>query len=137
MSDAAGPGFPGLIGSAALHGGSCRLASFPLCRYRQHIIAFHEDRIAVRYEVLPIPCHKQDEGICPYILQALAEAVDLNIIAVDQESKAGVYTVNVPKYADSTEEQRRNRVMPDITWEALLSGAIHQVKTKGVLRVSL
>mgnify|MGYP001537763115 FL=1 len=70
-------------------------------------------------------------------LQALAEAVDLNIIAVDQESKAGVYTVNVPKYADSTEEQRRNRVMPDITWEALLSGAIHQVKTKGVLRVSL
>lgn len=81
-----------------------------------------------------------DDGfgfISTAVLQALAEAVDLNIIAVDQESKAGVYTVNVPKYADSTEEQRRNRVMPDITWEALLSGAIHQVKTKGVLRVSL
>lgn len=81
-----------------------------------------------------------DDGfgfIATAVLQALAEAVDLNIIAVDQESKAGVYTVNVPKYADSTEEQRRNRVMPDITWEALLSGAIHQVKTKGVLRVSL
>ena len=81
-----------------------------------------------------------DDGfgfISTAVLQALAEAVDLNIIAVDQESRAGVYTVVVPKYADSTEEQRRNRVMPDITWEALLSGAIHQVKTKGVLRVSL
>ena len=75
--------------------------------------------------------------IATAVLQALAEAVDNNIIAVDPESKSGVYTVTIPKYADSTEEQRRNRVMPDITWEALLSGAIHQVKTKGVLRASL
>lgn len=71
------------------------------------------------------------------VLQALDEAVDLNIIARDSESKAGVYTVVIPKYEDSTDEQRRNRVMPDITWEALLSGAVHQVKTKGVLRASL
>ncbi|MEG1562533.1 MAG: DUF3383 family protein [Bacteroides sp.] len=71
------------------------------------------------------------------VLQALAEAVDLNIIAVDTESKTGVFTVTIPKYADSTEEQRRGRTMPDITWEALLSGAIHQVKSKGVLRATL
>jgi hypothetical protein len=71
--------------------------------------------------------------------QALAEAADEdhNIIARDAETKAGVFTINIPKYAETTEEQRRNRVMPDITWEALLSGAVHQVKTKGVLRVSL
>lgn len=70
-------------------------------------------------------------------LQALSEADDLNIIARDQESCAGIFTVNIPKYSESTEEQRRNRVMPDITWEALLAGAIHRVKTKGVLRASL
>lgn len=71
--------------------------------------------------------------------QALAEAADEDhsIIARDAETRAGVFTINIPKYADSTDEQRRNRVMPDITWEALLSGAVHQVKTKGVLRVSL
>lgn len=71
--------------------------------------------------------------------QALAEAADEdhNIIARDPETRAGVFTINIPKYADSTDEQRRNRVMPDIIWEALLSGAVHQVKTKGVLRVSL
>ena len=73
------------------------------------------------------------------VLQALSEAADEdhNIVARDQESKAGIFTVNIPKYADSTEEQRRNRVMPDITWEALLCGAVHQVKTKGVLRATL
>ena len=81
-----------------------------------------------------------DDGfglIATAVLQALAEAVDNNIIARDPESKSGVFTVVIPKYADSTEEQRRNRVMPDITWEALLSGAVHRVKTKGVLRASL
>ena len=71
------------------------------------------------------------------VLQALSEAVDLGIIAKDPESNTGVFTVTIPKYAESTEEQRRNRVMPDITWEALLAGAIHQVKSKGVLRASL
>lgn len=77
--------------------------------------------------------------IATAVLQALSEAADEdhNIIARDQESKAGIFTVNIPKYADSTEAQRRNRVMPDITWEALLCGAVHQVKTKGVLRTTL
>ncbi len=81
-----------------------------------------------------------DDGfglVATAVLQALAEATDLGIIARDSESKKGVFTVNIPKYAESTEEQRRNRVMPDITWEALLAGAIHQVKTKGALRASL
>jgi hypothetical protein len=71
------------------------------------------------------------------VLQALAEAVDLGIIAKDPESNTGVYTVTIPKYAESTEDQRRNRTMPDILWEALLAGAIHQVKSKGALRASL
>lgn len=91
--------------------------------------------------LLENPNVNYDDGgfglIATAVLQALAEAVDHNIIARDPESKAGVYTVVIPKYADSTEDQRRSRVMPDITWEALLSGAVHQVKTKGVLRASL
>ena len=71
------------------------------------------------------------------VLQALAEAVDYNIVARNSESRAGIYTVNIPKYSESTEEQRSNRVMPDITWEAQLAGAVHQVKVKGALRTSL
>lgn len=77
--------------------------------------------------------------IATAVLQALSEAADEDhsIIARDQETKAGIFTVHIPKYSESTETQRRNRVMPDITWEALLCGAVHQVKTKGVLRASL
>ncbi len=83
-----------------------------------------------------------DDGfglVATAVLQALAEAADEshNIVARDQKSKSGIFTVNIPKYAESTEEQRRNRIMPDITWEALLAGAVHQVKTKGALRASL
>lgn len=71
------------------------------------------------------------------VLQALSEAVDLGIIAKDPEKRTGVFSVEIPKYEESTEEQRASRVMPNITWEALLAGAIHQVKTKGVLKASL
>ena len=71
------------------------------------------------------------------VVQALAEATDLGIIARDNESKSGIFEVSIPKYSESTEEQRANRVMPDIPWEARLAGSIHQVKSKGVLRVSL
>ena len=77
------------------------------------------------------------QALLSLLRQAEAADVDHNIVARDQESKAGIFTVNIPTYAESTEEQRRNRVMPDITWEALLCGAVHQVKTKGVLRASL
>ena len=83
-----------------------------------------------------------DDGfglVATAVLQALAEAADEdhNIVARDPESKSGIFTVNIPKWSESTDEQRRNRVMPDITWEAQLSGAIHQVKSKGALRVSI
>lgn len=83
-----------------------------------------------------------DDGfglVATAVLQALAEASDEdhNIVARDQESKSGIFTVNIPKWADSTDEQRRNRVMPDITWEAQLAGAVHQVKSKGALRVAI
>lgn len=77
--------------------------------------------------------------IATAVLQTLAEASDSdhNIVAIDQESKSGIYSVTIPKWSESTDDQRRNRVMPDILWEAQLAGAIHQVKTKGRLSVSL
>jgi hypothetical protein len=65
------------------------------------------------------------------------EAVKHGIIAVDQESRAGIYTVSIPKWEDATEEQRRKRIMPDIPWEAQLTGAVHSVKVKGILSVEL
>lgn len=71
------------------------------------------------------------------VFQALNHAAELGIIATDPESGRAVYTVHVPKEADATDEQRKNRVMPDITWEAQLEGAVHAVKVKGTLRATL
>lgn len=71
------------------------------------------------------------------VFRALNKATELGIIATDPESKQGVFTVNVPKRADATEEQVKSRTMPDITWEAELEGAVHNVKVKGTLRATL
>ena len=61
----------------------------------------------------------------------------LHIIATDPEDDTGVYTVVIPKRADATDEQARNRQMPDIKWSAQLEGAVHSVKVNGTLRVTL
>ena len=71
------------------------------------------------------------------VFSALNRAVDLHIIAKDPEDGVGVYTVTVPKRKDATDEQARNRVMPDIEWEAQLEGAVHSVKVRGTLSVTL
>lgn len=71
------------------------------------------------------------------VFSALNRAVDLSIIARDPDDGTGVYTVVIPKRAEATDEQVRNRIMPDIVWEAQLEGAIHGAKVRGTLRVTL
>lgn len=71
------------------------------------------------------------------VIDAMNAAVDNDIIAEDQETGSGSYTVSIPRWEDSTDDQRRNRVMPDITWEAQLTGAVHSAKVKGTLSVEL
>ena len=81
-----------------------------------------------------------DEGFAMVgagVYQALNKAVDNEIIALDPESNKGVFTVVIPKRSAATDEQARNREMPDITWEAQLEGAVHSAKVKGVLRATL
>lgn len=81
-----------------------------------------------------------DEGFAMVgagVYQALNKAVDNEIIALDPESNKGVYTVVIPKRSAATDEQARDRQMPDITWEAQLEGSVHSVKVKGVLRATL
>lgn len=71
------------------------------------------------------------------VFSALNRAVDLHIVAKDPESEVGIYTVKIPKRADATDEQIRKRQMPNIEWEALLEGAVHGAKVRGVLSVTL
>lgn len=71
------------------------------------------------------------------VFETLDKAADYAIIAVNQESGAGIYNVTVPKRSEATDKQVASRQMPDIKWEAQLGGAVHGVKIKGTLKVSL
>ena len=61
------------------------------------------------------------------VFAALNRAVELHIIATDPEDDTGVYTVVIPKRADATDEQARNRQMPTSSgvpsWRALFTAS--------------
>lgn len=81
-----------------------------------------------------------DEGfslIAGAVFATLNRATELGIIATDPENDAGIFTVNVPRRADATDDEARSRRMPDVVWEALLEGAVHSVKVTGTLRATL
>jgi hypothetical protein len=71
------------------------------------------------------------------VFKALNRATDLGIIARNPESGLGVYVVSLPSRASASDEMAALRRMPDISWDALLEGAVHGVKTSGRLRVNL
>ena len=79
-----------------------------------------------------------DQGftmVAEQVIAALDEAVANGVIL--KQDGSGAYTVTIPRRADATEEQARNRIMPPIPWEATLRGGVHGVKVTGVLTVSL
>ena len=71
------------------------------------------------------------------VFETLDQAADYGIIAKDPGSGAGIYQVTVPKRSRATDEQAAARQMPDILWEAQLSGAVHGIRVQGILKVSL
>lgn len=71
------------------------------------------------------------------VFRTLNRAVQYGIIASDSDSGTGIYRISIPSRSTATEEQIRNRIMPDITWEAQLEGAVHGIMTRGVLKVNL
>jgi hypothetical protein len=75
--------------------------------------------------------------IASAVYSVLNQAVTLGIIARDIALGRGIYNVYVPRRADATDDQSRERRMPDVTWEAQLDGAVHKVKVKGTLRATL
>lgn len=79
-----------------------------------------------------------DDGfaaIAGVVIAALDDAVDNGIIM--KQNGKGCYNVVIPKRADATDEQARNRVIPPIEWEATVRGGVHGVKVTGTLTVAL
>lgn len=81
-----------------------------------------------------------DEGFTKVgnaVYDVFDKATENNIIASDEETKMGLYTIELPKRSEATDEQARDREMPQIKWKAQLTGAVHGVEVNGTLTVSL
>lgn len=67
--------------------------------------------------------------------ETLREAANLGIIAKDATGTA-IYTVTMPELNDISDNDKANRVLPDIPWTAVIEGAIESITVNGVLTLS-
>ena len=66
----------------------------------------------------------------------LENAIKKGVIAPDPDKFDGEpYLVQVPKVADVSANDKGNRLLPDITWQATLAGAIHRVTIQGRVEI--
>ncbi len=61
------------------------------------------------------------------------QAVTREVIAT--EDGEALWTIDAPRRQDVPTNTRANRVLPDINFDAVVAGAIHEVEVSGVLRV--
>lgn len=64
----------------------------------------------------------------------LQSAFDNGMIAEDEEGQP-LYSVTAPSILDISPVDRANRVLPDVRFEFQLSGAVHKVRIRGVIRL--
>ena len=68
------------------------------------------------------------------IRTTLQQATTLGIVARGDDG-AGLFTVRAPRREEVDPNDRANRILPDVYWDAILAGAIHRVRVSGVVRV--
>ena len=68
------------------------------------------------------------------IRSTLQQATALGIIARADDG-TGLFTVQAPRREDVDPNDRANRILPDVYWDAILAGAVHRVRVTGVVRV--
>src|SRR5690606_7495609 len=68
------------------------------------------------------------------IKTTLQQATALGLIARNDDG-TGLFTVRAPRREDIDPNDRANRILPDVYWDAVLAGAVHRVRVTGVVRV--
>lgn len=67
--------------------------------------------------------------------ETLREAANQGIIAKDAAGTAQ-YTVTMPELDDISDNDKANRILPDIPWRAVIEGAVEAINVNGVLTLS-
>lgn len=68
------------------------------------------------------------------IKTTLQQATGMGIVARGADG-SGLFSVHAPRREDVDPNDRANRILPDVFWDAVLAGAIHRVEVRGVVRV--
>src|SRR5690606_1327933 len=68
------------------------------------------------------------------IKTTLQQATALGIVARADDG-TGLLTVRAPRREDVDHNDRENRILPDVYWDAVLAGAVQRVRDTGVVRV--
>src|SRR5690606_15004798 len=68
------------------------------------------------------------------IRTTLQQATALGIVARADDG-TGLFVVRAPRREDVDPNDRANRILPDVYWDAVLAGAVHRVRVTGVVRV--
>lgn len=68
------------------------------------------------------------------IRATLQQATNMGIVARGDDG-TGLFTVRAPRREEIDPNDRANRILPDVHWDAILAGAVHRVRVSGVVRV--
>lgn len=68
------------------------------------------------------------------IRTTLKEATNRELVARGSDG-SGIFVVHAPRREEIDPNDRANRILPDVHWDATLAGAVHNVKVSGVVRV--
>ncbi|NMB25457.1 MAG: DUF3383 domain-containing protein [Firmicutes bacterium] len=68
------------------------------------------------------------------IRTTLKQGTGLGLIARGDDG-TGLFEVRAPRREDIDPNDRANRILPDVNWDAIVAGAVHNVKVNGVVRV--
>lgn len=84
-----------------------------------------------------IPFTNAGVGIIEAQIRATLElAIRMGLLAPDPEKFDGEpYEVNVPLVSEVSANDKGNRLLPDITWQATLAGAVHKVIIQGRVEI--
>lgn len=68
------------------------------------------------------------------VRSTLQQATAMGIVARGDDG-SGLFTVTAPRRENIDPNDRANRILPDVFWDAIIAGAVHQVRVQGVIRV--
>ncbi len=96
-----------------------------------------ENIFAILANAKKVPYTDAGVAIIEAAIRAVLEnAIKVGLLARSPDQFGGNdYLVTVPKVSEVSDNDKANRLLPDVTWQAILAGAIHKILIQGLVQV--